>query len=88
MPSQIEARYDVPLPIDLLWRELEERYGAEAVAELRAIHQRATQRYSRAGELNKMRRLLRYWEMRTPDHPKLAQWRATLADPQAYIDRE
>ena len=90
MPSQIEARYGVPLPIDALWRELETRYGAEVVADLQALYRQATQRYSRALTLNKMRRLIAYNDSGTvryrmrPD--KEQRWRAALADPQAYID--
>lgn len=90
MPSQIEQRYGVPLPIDALWRELEQRYGTEVVAELQTVYRRATRRYSRAANLNKWRRLLARkdrgdfgWRLR-PDRE--AQWRAALADPQAYID--
>lgn len=90
MPSQIEQRYGVPLPIDALWRELEQRYGAEAVAELQGIYRKATKRYSRAANLNKWRRLLARldrgdtgWRLR-PE--RAATWRAALADPQTYID--
>lgn len=36
--SQIEQRYGVPLPIDVLWRELEQRYGAEVVIELQGLY--------------------------------------------------
>lgn len=90
MPSQIEARYGVPLPIDVLWRELESRYGAEVVAELQAICRAATKRYTRAAELNKMRRLIAHldsgltgWRLRKD---KEERYRAALANPQSFID--
>lgn len=88
MPSQIEKRYGVPLPIDLLWRELETRYGPEVVADLRAIHRRATQRYGRASELNRRRRLVRHWERNGHRSELLERYKASLADPQGYIDGE
>lgn len=86
--SQIEQRYGVPLPIDVLWRELETRYGPEVVAELQSIHRRATQRYSRAAELNRRRRLVRSWDRSGQAHKSLERYRASLADPLAFIDRE
>ena len=91
MPSIIEERYGVPLPIDALWRALEQRYGAEAVAELQNTYRKAMRRYSRAANLNKWRRLIARldrgdsgWRLR-PERE--AMWRAALADPQTYIDQ-
>lgn len=90
MASQIEARYGAPLPIDVLWRELEARYGSDVVAELQAIHRQATKRYSRAAELNKMRRVISHIDGGWPGirlrKDKEARYRAALADPQAWID--
>lgn len=87
MPPQIERLYGVPLPIDLLWSLLSDQLGAETTNELRAIYRQATRRYSRAAELNKIRRLVSYWERRG-GHSRMARWRAALADPQAFIDEE
>jgi hypothetical protein len=86
MPSQIEQRYGVPLPIDALWRELEERYGAAAVADLRAIYRQATRRYTRAATLNQMRRNLANWDRQGVKTERAERYRAALADPQSYID--
>lgn len=91
MPSQIEQRYGVPLPIDVLWRELQSRYGAEVVAELQSVYRKATKRYARAAELNKMRRIVALVDggllsLRLRSD-KEQRYRAALADPQAYIDR-
>lgn len=90
MPSQIEQRYGVPLPIDVLWRELESRYGAGVVSELQAVYRAAMKRYSRAAELNKMRRVIAHIDGGWPGirlrADKEARYRAALADPQAYID--
>lgn len=86
--SQIERRYGVPLPIDLLWRELESRYGPESVTELRVIHRQATKRYSRASELNRRRRLVAHWQRQGQRSDLCERYRQSLADPQAYIDRE
>lgn len=88
MPSQIEKRWGVPLPIDVLWSEIEARYP-EALAELQAIHRRATQRYSRASELNRRLVLVRHWEQSgTWRGELLERYKASLADAQAYIDRD
>jgi hypothetical protein len=87
MPSQIEERYGVPLPIDVLWRELEQRYGAEVVTELQGIYRQATRRYGRAGRLNQMRRNLANWDRHGVKTEKTERYRAQLADPQAYIDQ-
>lgn len=92
MPSQIEQRYGVPLPIDVLWSELESRYGAEVVAELRQVHRAATKRYTRAAELNRMRRIIAMID-HGPYGPRLRKdredrYRAALADPQAWIGGE
>jgi hypothetical protein len=86
--SQIEQRYGVPLPVDVLWRELETRYGPEVVTELREIHRQATKRYSRASELNRRRRLIRHWERSGQTPAALERYKQSLADPQAYIDGE
>lgn len=88
MPSQIEKRYGVPLPIDVLWRELESRYGSAVVADLQAIHRRATRRYGRAAELNRRRRLVAHWEREGRAPAALERYKQSLADPQAYIDGE
>lgn len=92
MPSQIEQRYGVPLPIDVLWRELETRYGLGVVVELHGVYQTAMRRYGRASTLNKWRRLLAHYDRGTttwkPHPDRLAVWRAALADPQAYIDEK
>ena len=88
MPSQIEQRYGTPLPIDVLWRELERRYGAAVVADLQATHRAAMKRYNRAAELNRRRRLVAHWEREGRQHSRLAEYRRALADPQAFIDRE
>lgn len=89
--SIIEQRYGVPLPIDVLWRELEERYGADVVTELQAIHRHATKRYTRAAELNKMQRIITLVDRGLLTlrlrKDKGERYRAALADPQAYIDR-
>lgn len=90
--SIIEQRYGVPLPIDVLWRELERRYGAEVVAELQGAYRKATKRYSRAANLNKWKRLIGridrgdFGFRLRPERE--AFWRAALADPQAYIDEK
>lgn len=86
--SQIEQRYGVPLPIDVLWSLIEAEIGPEKTSDLRVAYQQATKRYGRASDLNKYRRLVSYWERREPGHPRLADWRAILANPQAYIDRK
>lgn len=88
MASQIEKRYGVPLPIDVLWRELEKRYGSAVVAELQQVHRQATKRYNRAAQLNTMRRHVSHWELRGHDSERMRRYRAILADPQAYIDAE
>ena len=88
MPSKIEERYGVPLPIDLLWRAIESRYGPGDVADLRAIHRRATQRYGRASELNRRRRLVRHWERNGHRSELLERYKASLENPQEYIDGE
>lgn len=86
MPSQIEQRYGVPLPIDVLWSLLADQLGPERMNDLRAIYRAATRRYSRAAELNRRRRLVAHWERTDHSHPRLAAYRASLADPMAYID--
>lgn len=88
MPSQIEKEYGVPLPLDLLWSLLSDRLGVEATNELRAIHRQAMRRYNRAAELNRRRRLVAHWEREGRTHPRLADYRASLADPLSFIDRE
>jgi hypothetical protein len=88
MPSQIECRYGVPLPIEVLWRELETRYGSEVVAELQTLYRAATKRYSRASELNRRRRLVRHWDQTGQRSDLCARYKESLADPQAFIDRE
>lgn len=90
MASQIEERYGVPLPINVVWRELEQRYGTAVVAELQTIYRQATRRHGRAGVLNQIRRHVARWDREgssraSPDKQK--RWRAALADPQSYIDQ-
>jgi hypothetical protein len=89
--SQIEERYGVPLPIDVLWRELEQSLGSVEIARLKYAYRQATRRYSRAANLNKWRRLIARldrgdtgWRLR-PEREKA--WREALADPQKYIDQ-
>jgi hypothetical protein len=86
--SKVEARYGTPLPLDVLWRELETRYGPAAVAELQAIHRQAARRYGRAAELERRRRLVAYWERSGNRGETVKRYRESLADPQAFIDRE
>jgi hypothetical protein len=88
MSSQIEKLYGVPLPIDVLWSLLSERLGTEATNELRVIHRQATKRYSRAAELNRRRRLVTHWERTGQRGELMERYKASLADPQAFIDRE
>lgn len=86
MPSQTEQRYGVPLPIDVLWSLLSDQLGPERTNGLRAIYRAAAKRYSRAAELNRRRRLVAHYERAGRTRPRLAVYRASLADPMAYID--
>ena len=85
MPSR--NPYGVPLPITVLWEAIADRYGDNAVIELQTLYAVANRRYGRVSKLNTIERLVSYWKTRG-DHPKLEQWKATLADPMAFIDRE
>lgn len=85
--SQIEKRYGVPLPIDVLWKEIESRYGTLECADLQILYRAATKRYSRASELNRRRHLVAHWERNgTRRGELLARYKRSLEDPQAYID--
>ncbi len=88
MPSKIEERYGVPLPIDLLWRAIESRLGTLECADLQILYRQATKRYGRASELNRRRRLVRHWESNGHRSELLERYKASLADPQGYIDGE
>ena len=85
MPSR--NLYNVPLPLDVLWEAVADRYGNAAVVELQTLYAVANRRYGRVSKLNTMRRLIGYYERRG-GHPRLAEWKATLADPMGFIDRE
>lgn len=85
MPSQ--NPYGVPLPITVLWEAIADRYGDSAVVELQTLYAVANRRYGRVSKLNTMRRLVGHYERRGR-HPRLAEWKATLADPMTFIDRE
>lgn len=85
MPSR--NPYGVPLPINVLWEAIADRYGDSAMLELQALYAAAQRRYGRVSKLNTMRRLVGHYERRG-GHPKLAEWKTTLADPMAFIDRE
>lgn len=92
MPSQIEQRYGVPLPIDVLWRELEQSLGSVEIARLKYIYRQATRRYARAADLNRIRRIVARWDRGDSSilarTDKQERYRAALADPQKYIDGE
>lgn len=85
MPSN--NPYGVPLPITVLWEAIADRYGDATVIELQALYAVAKRRYGRVSKLNTIKRLVVLYERRS-GHPKLAEWKATLADPMAFIDRE
>lgn len=85
MPSN--NPYGVPLPITVLWEAIADRYGDGAVIELQALYAIANRRYGRVSKLNTIKRLVGYYEHRD-GHPKMAEWRAALADPMGFIDRE
>lgn len=86
--SQIERRYGVPLPIDVLWSLLSDQLGPERTNGLRAIYRQATKRYSRASELNRRRLLVAHWERNGHRSELLERYKASLANPLAYIDGE
>ena len=86
MSSQIEKRYGVPLAIDVLWKEIGERYGWQAVSELQSVYRQATKRYGRASELNRRRRLVAHWERNGHRSKLLERYKQSLESPQDYID--
>lgn len=88
MPETITERFDVPLPLDALFAELERRFGPQARAELAAYYETANQRYNRAGRILQFEAdLARHPEPGgSMDERKFAYRKQVVADPQAYID--
>jgi hypothetical protein len=85
-------KYNTPLAINILWNEIEQRYGIDAWKELKAIYEEASRRYTRANRLNEFRRSLRAAErmpsFATRRAKSLRYMQYCLDNSQDYIDGE